>query len=144
MSAPVKILIGLAAVLLLGWLHHGPLGYGERLVERLEREASAAVDAAALPGIEVQMQRDPLARTAILSGPADDFQREGMGEFPGLNDRVAAVEGIEAVRWADRPGGGAPLPLVAETLLGAVGAYLIGLALGWLLLGRRKRQSYLD
>jgi hypothetical protein len=144
MPAAVKFLIGLAAVLLLGWLHHGPLGNGAKLLDRLEREGRTAVEAAELPGIEVRMQRDPLSRTAILSGPANDFQREGMGEFPGINDRVDGVEGIEARRWADRPQRSATLPLLAETLLGAVGSYLIGFALGWLLFGRRRRQSYLD
>ena len=43
MSPAVKVLIGLAAVLLMGWLHHGPLGNGERLVSALEAQARAEV-----------------------------------------------------------------------------------------------------
>ena len=57
------------------------------------------VRAAAIPGVAVRMDRDPLSRTAILSGPANDFQREGIGRLPGLNDRVAGVAGVSAVRW---------------------------------------------
>jgi hypothetical protein len=103
MSPAVKFLIGLAAVLLMGWVYHGPLGNGEALIGRLEAEASAAVAEGGVPGVEVRLQRDPLSRAAILSGPANDFQREGMGQFPGLNDRVRSVEGISRLEWANAP-----------------------------------------
>lgn len=36
------------------------------------------------------------------------------------------------------------MPLIAETLILVVLAYLVGLALGWLLSRRRKRKSYLE
>ena len=52
------------------------------------------VRAAEVPGVEVRFARDPLSREAILSGPANEFQREGQGQFPGLNDRVGAVPGV--------------------------------------------------
>lgn len=35
------------------------------------------------------------------------------------------------------------MPLFVETLLLAVAAYLVGLAMAWLLFGRPKRDSYL-
>jgi hypothetical protein len=44
-----------------------------------------------------------MARVATLSGPANDFQREGMGQFPGINDRVREIEGIEGIEWANPP-----------------------------------------
>ncbi len=103
MSPMIKFLIGLFAVLLMGWLHHGPLGRGEALLSGLEARARAAAAEGEVPGIDVRMQRDPMARVAVLSGPANDFQREGMGQFPGLNDRVSAVEGISRVEWANPP-----------------------------------------
>ena len=103
MSAALKFLIGLVAVMLMGWIYHGPLGNGERLVDRLEAQARAAVAQGEVPGIEVRLGRDPLSRVATLSGPANDFQREGMGGFPGLNERVMAVEGISRVEWANPP-----------------------------------------
>ncbi len=103
MSPAVKFLIGLAAVLLMGWIYHGPVGNGEALIARLEAQARAEVAKSEVTGIEVRLGRDPLDRTATLSGPANDFQREGMGQFPGLNDRVAAVEGIAGVEWANPP-----------------------------------------
>ncbi len=103
MSPVLKFLIGLAAVLLMGWIYHGPLGNGEALIGRLEAQAQAAIAEGEVPGVEVRLQRDPLARVATLSGPANDFQREGMGQFPGINDRVRAIEGISRIEWANPP-----------------------------------------
>ena len=110
MSPAVKFLIGLVAVLLMGWIYHGPLGNGEALIGRLEAQARAAVVASEVPGVEVRLGRDPLSREATLSGPANDYQREGMGQFPGLNDRVAAIEGISGVRWSNPPPVAGPQP----------------------------------
>ena len=103
MTAAVKFLIGLAAVLLMGWVYHGPLGHGEALIDGLEGQARLAVLEGEVPGVEVHLGRDPLSRVATLSGPANDYQREGMGQFPGLNDRVSAIPGISDVRWANPP-----------------------------------------
>ena len=103
MSPVMKFLIGLLAVLLMGWLSHGPLGNGERLLSTLEAEARTQIEASQVAGVEVRMKRDPMARVATLSGPANDFQREGMGQFPGINDRIREIEGIERVEWANPP-----------------------------------------
>ena len=99
----VKFLIGLVATLLMGWIYHGPLGNGEALIDGLESQARQAVAKAEVPGVEVRLGHDPLSRVATLSGPANDYQREGMGEFPGLNDRVRSIEGISDVEWANPP-----------------------------------------
>ncbi|HEX6375610.1 MAG TPA: hypothetical protein VFZ91_07800 [Allosphingosinicella sp.] len=141
MPKAVKLLIGLALALAAGWISHGPLGRGQALVDGLEARARAGVAKADLPGIAVRLGRDPLSRHATLSGPANDLQREGLGSQMGVSDYVRAVEGIGTVRWADEP---APriLPLLAETLLLAALAYLIGLGLGWLLWGRRRRDGF--
>ena len=68
--------------------------------------------------VQVRFERNPLRREAILSGHADRFQREGMGQFPGLNDRVRAVPGVSGVRWE-----GDEMPLIAETLILVALAY---------------------
>lgn len=140
-----KLTIGLAAALAAGWLHHGPLGGGARLLDALQAHAELRLRHAAVPGVRVEMERDPLRRTAILSGPANDFQRDGIRGYPGLTERVATVPGIAGARWADGQSGegGAWLPLLAETLLLCALAFLIGLGLGRLAFGRRKRTSYL-
>lgn len=103
MPATVKFLIGLAAVILMGWIYHGPLGHGEALVNQLESEARQAVAESEVPGVEVRLGHDPLSRAATLSGPANDYQREGMGQFPGLNDRIREIPGISNVSWANPP-----------------------------------------
>ena len=143
MTSAVKLLIGLAATILMGSAWHGPLGNGARLIDSIEGRAKAAVAAAELPGVDVRMDRDPLSRAATLSGPADDFQREGLGGQLGLTDIVAGTAGINSVRWADRAGGGGGMPLLAELLLLLFLAYLIGLGGARLLWGRPKRTSYL-
>src|SRR3712207_2073964 len=101
MSSWLKFLIGFAAALLAGWIAHGPLGQGEAFVGRLEAQAQAVVRDSELPGGQGRLARDPLAREAILSGPADDVEREGQGQFPGLNGRVRAIAGISGIRWEE-------------------------------------------
>jgi hypothetical protein len=143
MTRPVKFLIGLVAALLMGWLWHGPAGQGEAMIGALEQQARASVAQAQLPGVTVALQRDPLSRAAILSGPANDLQREGLGSQWGVKDYVRNTEGISGVRWDDEPAAGG-LPLLVETLILSALAYLIGFGLGWLFFGRRRRQSFLD
>jgi hypothetical protein len=143
MSSWMKFLIGLAAVLIMGFVWHGPLGNGGRMIDALEAQARAAAAEGELPGIEVRMARDPLSRGAVISGQANDLQREGLGETGmGLKDYVRGVEGISSVRWSDEPAAGG-LPLLAEIMILIVLAYLIGLAAARLLFGRPKRESYL-
>jgi hypothetical protein len=139
----VKILIGLVAALLMGWLWHGPGGQGEALIAGLERQAQEAAAQTELPGISVRLGHDPLSRTAIVRGTANDLQREGLGSQWGVKDYIRNVPGVGGVRWEDEPGGNG-LPLLVETLLIIGLAYLAGFGLGALLFGRRKRQSFLD
>jgi len=101
MPAYAKLLIGLAAALLAGWVSHGPLGRGEAFVAGLEARSRAVLREAELPGIEVRFPRDPLSRRAVLKGEATEFQREGQGLFPGIDDRIRAVPGVAGLRWED-------------------------------------------
>jgi len=99
MSPVVKFLIGLAAALLAGWIGHGPLGQGAAFIDRLDAQAKAKIQEAELSQVHVRFSRDPLRREAILSGQADQFQREGMGQFQGINGRISAIPGVSGVRW---------------------------------------------
>jgi hypothetical protein len=136
-----KATTGLLLAFLAAWLSHGPLGGGERLIGSLEAQARAKVAEAALPGVSARLDRDPLSRRATLSGPANDLQREGLGSQKGVMDYVREVPGIGPVRWSDEPRSRI-VPLLAETMILAALAYLIGLGLGWLLWGRRRRQGF--
>lgn len=139
MSRWLKLMIGLAAALFAGWLSYGPLGQGDAFVGKLEARAKGMVRFAALPGVDVRLAREPLARVAILSGPANDFQRNGIGDLPGLNGRIESVPGVSDVRWDAQ---GKVVPLIAEVLGLVALAWLIGLALGWLIF-RPRREGYL-
>jgi hypothetical protein len=96
-----KFLIGLAAALAAGWISHGPLGRGEQFIDRMEADLQAVLGIVNLPGVTGRMQRDPLARAAILSGPADQFQREGVGSLPGINRRVMLIPGMARFEWTN-------------------------------------------
>ncbi len=82
------VLIGVAAVLAETALWHGPMGAGDRMAARAETIARRTLDYYELPMIQARMQRSPLARRMILSGPADDFQRTElvriMDDIPGV------------------------------------------------------------
>jgi hypothetical protein len=143
MPTAAKLLAGLALALAAAWISHGPLGRGETLIDRIERDARAGAARAEVPGISVRLGRAPLTRSAVLSGAANDLQREGLGSQMGISDYVREVEGIGEVRWADEP---KPrrrtMPLLAETLVLSALAYLAGLGLGRLLWGRRRREGF--
>lgn len=83
-------LIGIAAVLAETAIWHGPLGAGDRLAARAETVARRTLDYYELPMVQAHVQRAPLARRMILSGPADDFQRAElvriMDDIPGVLD----------------------------------------------------------
>lgn len=97
MSGPVKALLGLLVTLATGWVAHGPLGAGARLVDGLERRVDAVVDRQGVRGVAASLGRDPLSRHVRLAGPADDFQRQG------FTDLVRPIEGVAGVRWLPQP-----------------------------------------
>ena len=139
MSAAVKFVIGLAASILFAWLYLGPLGHGQGYIGALEARAAKVVADAEIPGVEVRLTRDPPARTAILSGPADPFQRNGQGRLKGLTQLVDEVDGVARVHWADEPGPHERgLPLLVESLIPVVLAYLLGLFVGWVAAVRKR------
>jgi hypothetical protein len=142
MPTAVRILIGFAAALLAGWIGHGPVGRGALFLDSLQAQTEAALRDAAVPGVTVSFPRDPLSRTAWLSGPANDLQRNGMGGLQGINQRVAAISGVAAVRWTDENSSPGGTPLLLETLALAAVAFLIGLGLGKVFF-RPKRTSFL-
>lgn len=116
MNAWLKFLIGLAAALAVGVISHWPLGYGEAFVDRLDAGAQAVMRRNRLPGVTAVMQRDPLARVVIMSGPANRFQRTGRlsdkdqgdltGEVRGIDDQMLAIAGMARIEWTSEPAGG--------------------------------------
>jgi hypothetical protein len=79
------------------------MGRGEAFIGMLEQRAQRMVSATEIEGVSLRMGRAPLSRVAYLSGPADRFQREGLGSFPGIDRRITRVPGIARVVWTNPP-----------------------------------------
>ena len=84
---------GLAATLAAGALWHGPLGAGDRLAGRIEKDARTTLDHFELQPMSARLDRSPLRRRIVLSGPADAFQRSELLRI------MAQVPGVNEVRW---------------------------------------------
>ena len=93
MSKRTIFLIGIAAVVGFTALWHGPLGAGERLARQVEAGARHQLDRDEMFHVQAHLQRNPLSRRLILSGPADDFQRSE------LVRRLDEIPGVLDVRW---------------------------------------------
>ena len=93
MNRRTIILIGVAVTIGLTASWHGPLGAGERLAAQAEAAARARLDRDEMFQVQARMQRGPLARRLIVSGPADDFQRAE------IRRRLDEVPGILDVKW---------------------------------------------
>ena len=90
MNRAATFIAGVAATLAFGALWHGPLGAGDRFATRADKIARATLDYYELPVVSARLERGPLTRRIILSGPADPFQRSElvriMGQVPGVTD----------------------------------------------------------
>ena len=104
-------------------LWHGPLGGADRFATRVERGARQALDYYEMTRVTAQLQRAPLSRRLILTGPADDFQHS---ELVRVLDQLP---GVSSVSWSPGRGG---VPLVAEGALLAIAGFLVGLLLAYL------------
>ena len=93
MNRAIIAAAGIAATLAFGALWHGPLGAGEALAGRAEALASATLERYEMTAIAARFERDPLARTLTLSGPADSFQRAELVRI------LSEVPGVARVRW---------------------------------------------
>ena len=90
------ITLGVVAVLAETALWHGPLGAGDRLAAKIETHARTVLDHLEMTKVSARLERSPLRRRLVLSGPADDFQRAELVQI--LDD----ISGVSGVRW-DRP-----------------------------------------
>jgi acyl dehydratase len=76
---------------------HGPVGTGERFAAQVERAARAELDRQEMTLVVARLERSPLQRRLVLSGPADDFQQRELVRIMG------AIPGVADVRWANPP-----------------------------------------
>jgi hypothetical protein len=88
---------GAAAALAAAALWSGPLGGGDRLAGKIEAAARATLNHLEMTQVRARLERGPLRRRLVLSGPADDFQRAELVQI--LDD----IRGVKGVRWATEP-----------------------------------------
>lgn len=125
---------GTALVFAFGAIWHGPIGKGERFVAETERFSRRVLVDFEMAPVTAVVERNPIKRQLILSGPADDFQRSELVRI--LND----VPGVSGVRWTNQQPGFA-LPLLLEVELAALLSFGAGLVLAYLLELRRRSNA---
>jgi hypothetical protein len=124
--------IGAAGALAAAALWHGVGGAGDRFAAMIEQQARQVLVNYEVTQFQARVQRSPLARTVILSGPADDFQRRELARI------MEIVPGVGDARWDRRSSG---LPLLAEVELAALAGFGLGLLLAFLLELRRRYRA---
>lgn len=132
--------LGLAALALAAAgftaLWHGPLGTADRLRSTVEQVARTTLDHYEMSRVQARLERGPLTRTLVLSGPADDFQRSELVRI--MDD----VPGVISARWTNSAGG-FDLPLLVLAELMALAGFGLGLALAYLIeVCRRARAEW--
>jgi len=131
-----KMPLVIAAALSPAWLGlwTGPLGAADRFTRVIERQAREALVHYEEPQMQAHLHRGPLSRRLILSGDnkLDDWQR---GELVRL---FSQLPGVSGATWAANDAG---IPLVLEGAIAALGGFLIGLGLAYLLELRRRYNS---
>ena len=124
--------IGLGLAVGLAVLWHGPLGGADRLAAKIESDARLTLDNYEMWKVEAHLQRGPLTRRLLLSGPADDFQSSELVRIMG------SLSGVSSARWSAK---GRGTPLVAEGAGAALLGFLLGLLLAYLIELRRRYNS---
>lgn len=93
MNRATIVIVSIAAIAGLTWVWHGPLGAGERFAAAAERAARAQLDHDEMVRVQARLERNPLTRRLILSGPADDFQRAE------IKRRMDLIPGVGEAAW---------------------------------------------
>ena len=118
---------GIAAALVATSLWHG-LGAAaafERNTEALARQRLVDWE---VPQMQARLHEGPLSRQALLSGPADDFQR---GELVRI---MSDVPGVSNATWSNDGG----IPLLAEGTLATLLGLMVGAIVSYLIMLRRR------
>jgi hypothetical protein len=94
MNRATILVLGTALVIGGTWAWHGPLGAGERLASGIEARARTMLDSFEMNHVKATVERGPLTRRVMLSGPADDFQRREIKRL------VEAQPGVGQAQWS--------------------------------------------
>lgn len=88
---------GIGISLAFAALWHGPLGAGERLSSRIEANARAMLEHFEMEVVSARVERSPLRRRLVLSGPGDEVQQRELVRI------MSDIPGISEVRWDNPP-----------------------------------------
>lgn len=97
MNRNLILALGIAAVLAETALWHGPLGASDRLAGKIEAAARAELQRQEMFAVTARLERSPLGRRLVVSGPADDFQQRELVRI------LDSIPGVAGVRWATPP-----------------------------------------
>lgn len=109
---------------------HGPMGAADRYASTVHRWAEQTLVYYEMTSVEARLQQSPLTRRILLSGQADDFQRQELVRILG------DIRGVASATWSRGP---FVLPLIAEAVLAALAGFLLGLMLAYV---RELRRRY--
>lgn len=128
-----RVFLVLGAIIALGgaWAWHGPIGGADRLVASVESQARTSLDDYEMTQVQAHLQRGPLTRRLLLSGPADDFQRS---ELVKIMDQIP---GVSEAEWSEARG----IPLLVQAAMVAVLGFLLGLLVAYVVELRRRYNS---
>jgi OOP family OmpA-OmpF porin len=108
-----KILTGAAATVVLALVGHAVTG--DNFITGLEQKAQTELDARGLDGARVSFGRDPLSRSAVLDGEADDEAKQDalavVMAIPGVSS--ASWKGQHVIAAAEDGASGAGVPATA-------------------------------
>jgi hypothetical protein len=124
----LALALGVILALGLAALWHGPGGAANRFTKSVEQVVREALVNNEIPEVSGHLQRGPLTRRVLLSGPADDFQRREVVNLMNV------VPGVESASWS----GGTAIPLIAEGGIAAILGFLLGLLVAYLMELRRR------
>lgn len=93
----VALILGAITALVLVAAWHGPLAAGDRFAGRIEKIAMAELQKQEMGLVRARLQRGPLKRQLVLSGPADPFQQRELARI------MSTIPGVSSVRWANPP-----------------------------------------
>ena len=134
----VTLLAGFGAALACTLLWHWPLGATDRLTGDIERTARTTLDYYELPRVQALVQRGPLTRRIVLSGPADRFQQRELVRI------MSEVPGVGSAAWqtaAGRSPSRLMLPLLAEAIFTALAGAVAGMLMAHLVELRRRANA---
>ena len=95
MSPFPKMLVGLAVTVASAWVLHGPLGFGQRLLGKLDAQVQPVMAKQELPSVTASFGRDPMTRDLRFRGQANSFQRQRFVEI--IEDQ--RIRGVRSIGW---------------------------------------------